>query len=342
MADVFLSYSRQDRDLAAALAAALQSAGLSVWWDHHIVAGETFDQAIETQLQAAGSVVVLWTPASVGSEWVRNEASEAAQRGVLVPALHGLHERSIPLEFRRRQTARLTGWPDGAAGQAGFDQLLAGVRRVLAQAPRPAAPAAPATVRPVPKAAPKAAPMAAPTAATAPGQPPAAPRRAVPAWVWLLGLAAATLGGGWAVWQSRTPRLAAARTASAPAVQPAAPGQGGSNNTSPSSTAVTRPAPQQDLAAQVAGVYDGAIVADSKGPSRNGVTVTLTRLDADHLRVSSAEPRIGTLELRVARDDTTVRNDGGPHLLAVALDKTPLQLALNPRDMELSYTGNRR
>jgi hypothetical protein len=36
MAKVFLSYSRDDADKVAPLAAALESAGHTVWWDRHI------------------------------------------------------------------------------------------------------------------------------------------------------------------------------------------------------------------------------------------------------------------------------------------------------------------
>ena len=87
MPDVFISYAREDRDRARLLADALQDRGWSVWWDRKIVAGEAFDQTIEQQLETAGSVVVLWSAHSIGSEWVRNEAGLASEREVLVPAL---------------------------------------------------------------------------------------------------------------------------------------------------------------------------------------------------------------------------------------------------------------
>ncbi len=68
MADVFLSYAREDRASAQALAEALALEGWSVWWDHRIIVGEAFDQAIERELHAAKSVVVLWSDHSVVSE----------------------------------------------------------------------------------------------------------------------------------------------------------------------------------------------------------------------------------------------------------------------------------
>jgi hypothetical protein len=119
--DVFLSYAREDRERAQKVAAALEARGLSVWWDRKIAAGDTFDQAIERELDAAKSVVVLWSENSVPSEWVRNEAAAASERGVLVPVM--IDRVKVPLEFRHRQTIDLVGW-DGDPSQEGITQLL--------------------------------------------------------------------------------------------------------------------------------------------------------------------------------------------------------------------------
>jgi len=100
MADVFISYARADQARAQTLAVALQQYGWSVWWDRSIVAGDVFDEVIERELDSAKSVVVLWSNASVSSEWVRNEAAVAAKRGALVPALIDITK--APLEFRRK------------------------------------------------------------------------------------------------------------------------------------------------------------------------------------------------------------------------------------------------
>lgn len=124
MADIFLSYASEDRGRAGRLAGALESCGWSVWWDRRIVAGQAFDEAIEGELEAAKSVVVLWSRHSIASEWVKNEAAAAAERGVLVPAQ--IEPVKLPLEFRRRQTADLAGW-DGDLDHDGFRTLCAGV-----------------------------------------------------------------------------------------------------------------------------------------------------------------------------------------------------------------------
>jgi hypothetical protein len=50
MADIFLSYAREDAGRAKILATALESRGWSVWWDRHIPAGREFAVHIAQQL----------------------------------------------------------------------------------------------------------------------------------------------------------------------------------------------------------------------------------------------------------------------------------------------------
>ena len=87
MTDVFISYAKEDRGRARTLASALQARGWSVWWDRDIKAGQAFDVTIEHEIETAKCVVVLWSKHSIASEWVKNEAASASERGVLVPAL---------------------------------------------------------------------------------------------------------------------------------------------------------------------------------------------------------------------------------------------------------------
>ncbi len=39
MSDIFISYAREDREIAGRLAGALEAAGWSVWWDSKLRAG---------------------------------------------------------------------------------------------------------------------------------------------------------------------------------------------------------------------------------------------------------------------------------------------------------------
>ncbi len=128
MTDVFISYASEDRRLAECLANCLTQVGWSVWWDRNIIIGQAYDLAIEHQLQIARTVVVLWSKHSVVSEWVKNEAALASERGVLIPA--NIDNIKLPLEFRRKQTANLVGW-NGEANHHGFQALLEGLAGMI-------------------------------------------------------------------------------------------------------------------------------------------------------------------------------------------------------------------
>jgi antitoxin (DNA-binding transcriptional repressor) of toxin-antitoxin stability system len=129
VSDIFISYGREDRERAKRLAEALQGKGWSVWWDRNIPFGKRFDDVIAEALAAAQCVIVLWTPESVRSHWVRTEAAEGAARDVLVP-IRLDPDAEIPLEFKRLQTADLSDWEPGSAHQE-FDLLLRRVEGLL-------------------------------------------------------------------------------------------------------------------------------------------------------------------------------------------------------------------
>jgi adenylate cyclase len=114
LADIFVSYSRHDKALVAPLVAALESEGWSVWWDPQITPGVEFDSLISRELEQARSLVVVWTPTSVDSRWVRGEARDAADRGVLIPVR--FQNARLPLNFRAVHTTDLDQWSGDARG----------------------------------------------------------------------------------------------------------------------------------------------------------------------------------------------------------------------------------
>ena len=118
MADIFISYARADKARVAPLIAALEAKGFSVWWDPDISGGQEFDDLIARELDAARAVIVVWTPNSVSSRWVRGEAREAADRGTLVPVR--FEQARLPLDARSLHTIDLDQWggdPNGAKFQ---------------------------------------------------------------------------------------------------------------------------------------------------------------------------------------------------------------------------------
>jgi TolB-like protein/Tfp pilus assembly protein PilF len=125
LVDVFVSYARRDYARVAPLVAALQAEGWSVWWDPEISPGEEFDALIADALENALSVVVVWTPNSVDSRWVRGEARDASDRGVLVPVRFG--NAKLPIDFRAVHTIDLDDWNEDTESES-FQRI----RRVLA------------------------------------------------------------------------------------------------------------------------------------------------------------------------------------------------------------------
>jgi TolB-like protein len=95
----------------------------------------------EAALRESRLVVVLWSKASVQSDWVRSEATVALQRGALVPVM--IEECQRPVMFELRQSADLIGWK-GEAKDPRLVALLGDVARQLGQAAVPPSPVQPA------------------------------------------------------------------------------------------------------------------------------------------------------------------------------------------------------
>jgi formylglycine-generating enzyme required for sulfatase activity len=121
LADIFLSYKKEDFARAEKIELALRGHGLSVWWDDALTPRESWDTTIETQLNLAGAVVVLWSTLSVGSDWVRREAHFGQDRNKLIPVL--LDNCSIPIAFTLNQAISLVNW-DGDVQNRQFRKLL--------------------------------------------------------------------------------------------------------------------------------------------------------------------------------------------------------------------------
>ena len=108
MADIFLSYAREDGERITVLVDWLEKQGWTVWWDRRIPPGKTFHEVIEEALNVARCVIVVWSKNSANSNWVINEAEEGLNRQILVPVL--IDNTRPPLGFRRTQAANLSDW----------------------------------------------------------------------------------------------------------------------------------------------------------------------------------------------------------------------------------------
>ena len=149
MADIFLSYNREDAATARRYADAFAREGLDVWWDTALKSGEAYDEVTEAALRGAKAVVVLWSPRSAASRWVRAEATVADRNKTLVPVMIEPCER--PIMFELTQTADLIHWT-GAPDDTAWLSFLDDVHRFVGReaVPVQAAPHYPVTP-PAPK-----------------------------------------------------------------------------------------------------------------------------------------------------------------------------------------------
>lgn len=106
--DIFLSYKREERGIADVFAATLTDEGFSVWWDPRLKPGDAFDDIITRNLMAARCVLVLWSPLSIESGWVKNEAHVGHERKVLIPVMIG--PCALPMPYKLLQAGDLVGW----------------------------------------------------------------------------------------------------------------------------------------------------------------------------------------------------------------------------------------
>src|ERR1043165_645941 len=99
----FMSYSREDADLQRRIVAELRGRGIHVWVDvENLIPGSpTWEREIERSIRAASGVIVLLSPDSNNSEWVRREISFGEQNAKRIfPILvRGDEDDSIPLRL---------------------------------------------------------------------------------------------------------------------------------------------------------------------------------------------------------------------------------------------------
>ena len=169
MADVFLSYAREDAARAEQVAKGLEQVGLDVFWDNEIPPGATWADHIEQRLAQCKALIVLWSESSTKSQWVREEARMGRDKGVLIPVM--IDTSLPPFGFGEVQSANLAAW-DGSTEDVNWKRFVDAVTRFAQGAPRAA---------PMPSAQPRAA------AAPASRPPRTQATQGVPAWAWIAG-----------------------------------------------------------------------------------------------------------------------------------------------------------
>lgn len=132
MADIFISYAREDREWVSTLAAAVQADGYTVWWDWDLLVGKRYRETIEAELQTCKATLVVWSQHSIHSDFVRDEAEEGQQRNVLLPVLK--EAVRPPAGFRQLQTADLTTWT-GDTAHAEYRRMMKGLTALVGREP---------------------------------------------------------------------------------------------------------------------------------------------------------------------------------------------------------------
>ena len=112
MADIFISYAREDVAWVEKLNRALEAQGYSVWWDRNLATGARYLKETEAQLREARATIVVWSKVSINSHWVADEAALARDLGRLVPI--SKDGTMPPLGFGQYQATNFSHWNGGA------------------------------------------------------------------------------------------------------------------------------------------------------------------------------------------------------------------------------------
>ncbi|PZO46841.1 MAG: hypothetical protein DCF16_18550 [Alphaproteobacteria bacterium] len=132
MADIFLSYAREDRERITAIQAALEALGLSLFVDVDggVQAGDSFPQRISDAVMRSKAVIACWTPHALTRPWCRRECLLALEAQKLVPVALAQLAASDLKEFIDVSYEDLTDYT-GQSQHFGWSQLLRSLARAV-------------------------------------------------------------------------------------------------------------------------------------------------------------------------------------------------------------------
>lgn len=108
MADVFISYARENEAFVRPLAEAVAREGYSVWWDEALPPHLSYSDVITGEIGAARAAIVVWSEAAIASQWVRAEADVARNQGKLVQT--SIDGRMPPMPFNQLHFVSIGDW----------------------------------------------------------------------------------------------------------------------------------------------------------------------------------------------------------------------------------------
>ena len=113
--DIFICYSRSDRETADKLVGRLRAVGWSVFQDVEHPSGRRWHKEIERELHAARAVVVLWSAVSRDSDFVLEEAEYGKRKDILF-RFHRAGGISLRLRSHPDRRSGGLGWRGRASG----------------------------------------------------------------------------------------------------------------------------------------------------------------------------------------------------------------------------------
>jgi hypothetical protein len=105
--------------------------------------------------------------------------------------------------------------------------------------------------------------------------------------------------------------------------------------------AADEPRRKPDLGDAAEGTYEGDVISDSKGSSRSGVTVTVTRIGKNLVRVSSDYPRLPVVEVPLTLAMGKILQARGDSVFLLDRAQSPAKLDVSFLN-EVSWSGLRR
>ena len=99
--------------------------------------------------------------------------------------------------------------------------------------------------------------------------------------------------------------------------------------TASAASAAGQSARKPDLADVAAGIYEGAVVADTRGGSQSDVQITVKRVAKNVVEVSSDYDRVPTVRIGLTRASDAILNARPPHNFLIQQGRDPKRLDLS-------------
>ncbi len=133
MADIFLSYAREEQSTAENVANHFKSFGWTVFWDHDLKPGDIFESVLLEEIVSARCFVVLLSRSAVKSPWVSGEISVALDTAPQQILPCKVDDAPVPIPLRGFNVVDLTSWDGSNASHCGIQDCVDKIRSIVPQ-----------------------------------------------------------------------------------------------------------------------------------------------------------------------------------------------------------------